>query len=64
MGESQPLTVTETEHGKMEGADGSFLTDETSLNFGFCLIRGGVLITTEVLQAQTGKFPHPERLPF
>lgn len=59
---SPPFTVTE--HGAMEGADGSFPTEETSLLFVFHLIKGGVFITTEVLQAQRGKFPHPEMLPF
>lgn len=58
------VTYTVTEHGAMEGADGNFLTDETSLHFGFCLIKGGVLLAIEVLQAQRGKFPHPETLPF
>jgi len=49
-------------HGAVEGADGSFLTGEASLCFDFHMIKGSVLITTEVLQARRVKSPHPEML--
>lgn len=62
MGESQPFTVTE--HGAMKGPDGSFLTDETSLHFGFCLIKGGVLITTRSALDSDGEISPPRDASF